>query len=288
MIELNGHIVKPTIFPDGTSQVWQLPDKVLEDCMTYEVTWWFEHEAELMHLAQLRELLWYNGRPAALKMPYMPYARQDKAVNNNETFAMSVFNAFLNKMQWNYICAYDTHCDVEQYYPNIHNIKPDFSWMDDDYDTVIFPDDGACRRYADQLQMIPNVVVGHKIRDQKTGFITSYELNAEVNCHALVVDDLCDGGATFHMLAQSLPNATLDLYVTHGIFSKGFGQLSNDYLVIITTNSYFGSDVYSYNIREFGDKQALLATMSMSVDHERRYKEMYDMVQAGHLTILPI
>jgi ribose-phosphate pyrophosphokinase len=58
--------------------------------------------------------------------------------------------------------------------------------------------------------------------------------------HCFVVDDICDGGATFIELAKHLSNpASLTLCVTHGIFSKGVERLFDaGYTKIITTNSY--------------------------------------------------
>jgi ribose-phosphate pyrophosphokinase len=55
----------------------------------------------------------------------------------------------------------------------------------------------------------------------------------------LVVDDLCDGGATFLALADALADVVADagLYVSHGVFSKGLDALLGRYGRIITTDS---------------------------------------------------
>lgn len=45
------HEVKPTMFPDGTSQVWKLPHEQLKGACL--IVWHFENEAELIHLVQL-------------------------------------------------------------------------------------------------------------------------------------------------------------------------------------------------------------------------------------------
>jgi ribose-phosphate pyrophosphokinase len=58
----------------------------------------------------------------------------------------------------------------------------------------------------------------------------------------IIVDDLCDGGATFIAEAQYLkllfPQKKLNLFVAHGIFSKGFHELFDLFDHIYTTNSY--------------------------------------------------
>jgi len=47
-------VVKPTIFPDGTSQVWKLP---LDGLNYVKIKWQFESEGEIVHLDQLMHLL---------------------------------------------------------------------------------------------------------------------------------------------------------------------------------------------------------------------------------------
>ena len=55
----------------------------------------------------------------------------------------------------------------------------------------------------------------------------------------LLVDDICDGGGTFIGLAnECFPSwADYDLYVTHGIFSKGTDILFDAFVNVITTDS---------------------------------------------------
>ncbi len=57
-----------------------------------------------------------------------------------------------------------------------------------------------------------------------------------------VIDDLCDGGATFiaegEYLKQRFPHKKLNLFVYHGLFTQGVHSLLNYYDEIICTNSY--------------------------------------------------
>ena len=253
MIKLNGHVIEPTIFPDGTSQVWKIGEYVAKPghhCMPIQrVEWWFENEAELMHLAQLKMLLDKDGTcNAELYMPYCPYARQDKAIDDGQTFALSTFLGQLWGMHWSLISTIDMHNPdfVDQFDFNWQNNKmtPDVSR----YDTVIFPDAGAASRYDMDH---PNIAIGHKVRDPKTGWITEYRVEGNVFGNVIVVDDLCDGGMTFELLAKSIIRSDpegikrLDLSVTHGIFSKGLDKLCIYYDTIFTTNSFFGHTVRS-------------------------------------------
>lgn len=58
----------------------------------------------------------------------------------------------------------------------------------------------------------------------------------------IVIDDLCDGGATFvregEYLKQRFPKAKLKLFVIHGLFTQGVHSLLSYYDQIICTNSY--------------------------------------------------
>lgn len=58
----------------------------------------------------------------------------------------------------------------------------------------------------------------------------------------LIMDDLCDGGATFIAIAKWLDEHFSDrhryLYVIHGLFTKGIDELLDHYDKIYVTNSY--------------------------------------------------
>lgn len=111
------------------------------------------------------------------------------------------------------------------------------------YDVVIAPDAGAIKRaekVAKVLGGLP-VVQGIKVRDTSNGRIEKYELASFdfEGKRVLVVDDICDGGATFEILAQSIPtNITeLSLLITHGLFTKGPANLLKYYDQIYTTDT---------------------------------------------------
>jgi len=58
----------------------------------------------------------------------------------------------------------------------------------------------------------------------------------------LIMDDICDGGATFiaesMILRDIFPDKKLELFVYHGIFSKGIDVVANNFDRIYMTNSY--------------------------------------------------
>jgi len=90
------------------------------------------------------------------------------------------------------------------------------------------------------------VIDASKVRDVKTGEIlytsVNYQEGGLKGKNVLIVDDICDGGRTFIELARVLENYneanSVDLYVTHGIFSKGLGVFDGLIDKIYTPNSW--------------------------------------------------
>ena len=175
MIKLGDYVVTPTIFPDGTSQVWKIPEEILNTASM--VTWEFENESELSSIIQLSALIAVStGRQPSLTMPYLIYGRQDKEISNTTTFAKGVIISMLLK-HYNKIITLDQHSSDGLYYraniisaqPNLRDVliavKPD---------VICYPDLGASNRGYDKY-FYP-VVILDKVRDQLTGEITGLVL----------------------------------------------------------------------------------------------------------------
>lgn len=233
MILFNGKPINVTIFPDNTSQVWKLNQEILETTNFANITWDFEHEGEFMHLAQLKMLLDKYNFKTRLKINYLPYGRQDKMISNGSTFALETFSYLLNKLHFDEIVILDPHSvqadrlinHAESVYP-LGQVYTAASLTSSDI--VCYPDAGALGKYAG-IYLDFQHIFGKKVRDQLTGDITSYELVGDPKLkNVLIVDDICDGGMTFKLLTQQLLAAgakEVNLFVTHGIFSKGLKTL---------------------------------------------------------------
>jgi ribose-phosphate pyrophosphokinase len=235
MIYLNGSPVNTTLFPDNTSQVWRLPEVLLKETNWFHITWEFQHEGEFMQLAQLKSLIDSYGHSATLKLKYLPYGRQDKYVANNVTFALRTFAKLLNTLQFKNVIIHDPHSSVAT--ELIHNssaVYPVEEVMKIAFDLKVdlfcYPDNGAVVKYTGGGDVQKEIydypcTYGEKVRDQLTGQITSYKLIGEVrNKNVLIVDDICDYGRTFILLAEKLKEAgakEINLFVTHGLFSGG-------------------------------------------------------------------
>lgn len=233
MIYLNNCSIKPTIFPDNTSQIWKLPKELLKGEFA-EILWEYSHEGEIVQLDQLKQLI--SFKTYHLTMPYLPYARQDKPIGNENSFALWTFARLINSMNFDSVEVLDVHSAMaEDLIINFRNIPPtNFitkAIKESNPDTFGFPDKGASERYK-IFQKERDLVYGEKIRNQLTGYISSYEIKNQVGNlgKVLIIDDICDGGMTFKLFTEELlkQGATeVNLYVTHGIFSKGLRTLKD-------------------------------------------------------------
>ena len=127
--------------------------------------------------------------------------------------------------------------------------------LDAEYSGIIFPDQSAFIRTttkpefkAFSLNELPSIVCS-KERDQADSTITRYSCaKIEPSGRYLVMDDICDGGATFLKLREAIDSRVgLDLYVTHGLFTKGVDELYKGYKNIFCTNSCPGWKLLKYN-----------------------------------------
>lgn len=245
MIYLNGSPINVTMFPDNTSQVWKLPENTLNTTNYANITWDFQHEGEFIHLAQLKHLLDYNGFTTTLRLKYLPYGRQDKLVSNNTTFALHSFAKLLNSLKFDEIIINDPHSIVAlEIINNSKAIYPIEEVMKIAYrmeaDLFCYPDNGAITKYTgynpetDESDVQKEVydypcMYGEKVRDQLTGQIIHYSFAGDVkDKKILIVDDICDGGMTFKLLTKELLKSgakEVNLFVSHGIFSKGIKTL---------------------------------------------------------------
>jgi len=233
MIYLNAARVDATLFPDNTSQVWKIPlENFVKHTEINKIEWEFTHEGEFMQLAQLKDLIDQVGFRAELKLKYLPYGRQDKEIQNSTTFALRTFAKLLNSLNFEKVTIMDPHSETAA--ELIRNSSEEYP-LDilekvcqlTNADIVCYPDQGADSKYS---YIYPyKSICGSKVRNQETGYIESYTLHGDPKGkNVLIVDDICDGGMTFKLLTKDLlkGGATeVNLFVTHGLFSKGLRTL---------------------------------------------------------------
>jgi ribose-phosphate pyrophosphokinase len=203
--------------------------------------------------------------PRFLVMPYIPYARQDRVCNEREAFSIKVFADLINSMNFDLVVVLDPHSDVSPALINNCSIIPIEDVLDrseeliddDDFNLhhkltndniiLISPDAGAEKKVLKVSQHYGGlqVIYAGKIRDTKTGEIVATKVDWGYSLRGkdvLIVDDICDGGRTFIELAKKLRRfkpQSINLYVTHGIFSKGYQPLFDAKIKrIFTTDSF--------------------------------------------------
>ncbi len=248
----NEIVLEPTIFPDGTSQIWKLPEDFLMSTF-FRIDWRFENEREIFDILSLKKLLDTYSSICDLYVPYLPFARQDHKISTKNTFNLHVFSDLINTAKFNKVLSFDVHSGVaKELINNFVSINPkDFQdWAREEFraDVRFFPDKGAAGRYS--LGFNETVFYGEKERNWSTGKITSYEIidssvegkTSELkDKRVLIVDDLCDNGGTFILAAKALYDLgvkEVGLCVSHCILKDGPKALHDAGITkIYTTNS---------------------------------------------------
>lgn len=187
-----------------------------------------------------------------LILPYFPGARQDRQMVIGEPLTAAVYAEIINDMNFNSVTILDAHSDVAPALINECWSIPNHKFVSaamkdlnlgDDY-WLVSPDAGANKKMLKLAQHLnaKNALKCDKVRKISTGELSSFEVYAEelMDMPCVIVDDICDGGGTFMGLAKELKKkhaGDLYLVVTHGIFSKGYGELAKTFKRIYTTDS---------------------------------------------------
>lgn len=210
----------------------------------------------IMKLALLKNAL-SHVPSVRLVLPYLPYSRADRRFSDGDCYGLQSFGSLLNAMEFDSITTIDAHNAVAaaQCIAKLKDASPsefiDRSIVEfahkhkSSHITVLFPDEGARLRYKVPKGIETNtdavgITVAHcrKKRNALTGKMEGFEVPSITSRNpAIIIDDICDGGATFIGIAQQCVGVNLGLYVTHGIFSKGYTTLLSHFDHIYTTNT---------------------------------------------------
>lgn len=174
----------------------------------------------------------------SLDLPFVPFGRQDRHTEIGAAFSLQVVANLINTLAFYEVNISDPHSEVSLgliknsfrlYPPLLIDMYESTSHSDK---TFIAPDKGAEGRAAQASKDYrgSTYVVANKTRDPSTGQINGIaigDLGDTSGKTLIVIDDICDGGRTFIELAKVLPaeRKRLELWVTHGIFSKGLQPL---------------------------------------------------------------
>lgn len=205
--------------------------------------------------------------PIHLDLPYVPYARQDRVCNPGEALSAKVFCQLINSQNYASVNIDDPHSDVvpalldrvQVIDASVHVAKvlcdPRFA----EGVVLLAPDAGARKRVGNLAKRlgVAEIAFADKVRDPLTGSISNVRFpEIASDLPILVVDDICDGGRTFIELARAASETAnigrerLNLYVTHGIYSRGLDDLGRYYNGIYTAYNWLSPVTGSFlNVR---------------------------------------
>jgi ribose-phosphate pyrophosphokinase len=193
-----------------------------------------------------------GGHIYNLVLPYIPGARQDRSNPTGDVlFTLASVARMLNERMFQRVVVLDPHSDKALDLIHRAVVYPQefvaHKFRGIAYDGIISADKGGevrARQFSGTLGL--PIYYGGKVRDVTTGHLSGFTLDKIPQGHYLVVDDICDGGGTFVGLGALIKEqgSTADLFVSHGIFSKGTKALRECYENIYTTDSLLPNDIW--------------------------------------------
>ena len=240
--------IKTFLFPDNQPHIL-LED--IEEGDEVKVVCSLTDANKVMQLLECANALEHRfAKKKELFIPYLMGARFDRVMQSGDSFDLQVVANLINSCGFEKVVLLDVHSDVAT--ALIHrSINISNRFLVEKYTqqeaVLICPDAGAAKKikhYFDWNPNIVDVVYCIKSRELSTGKLTLKVLEAErcAGRNCVIIDDICDGGATFLAIAEQIKPSHLTLIVTHGIFSKGFEKLEKSFDEILVSDSF--SDSY--------------------------------------------
>jgi ribose-phosphate pyrophosphokinase len=245
----SGKLFEWFTYPAGEQQVRFTDEGVRQIKMSdkIQVIARITNSAHVVNLLLLSNALMHHAkrRETELILPYFPYARADRRFTDGDCWGLEMFRTLVDVMGYDKVKTLDVHSKVteKRITSLFDNVDPS-DFIDEALKRctyrpqLLIPDAGAAERYHGALFC-------EKKRDSVTGKLTGFKVppkEAFDGESILIVDDICDGGGTFIGIAEELRKQgvtqPLYLYVTHGVFSKGFDELNKHFEQIFTTNSF--------------------------------------------------
>ena len=258
---------KSLIFSGGEPHIQILIDQIKESFEEVMITCRINSFADIgLLLVAVDALRRMDIKLIDVVIPYFPGARQDK-FQEGESLTVKIYADIINSMKFNSVHILDPHSIVTPALVDNCKVGSTDGFIEDSINeimklelsknpafsgefTIISPDAGALHKIEDSTRYLLDntkhqnfdIVTCSKVRDQTTGKLSHFTVDSFdlMDKPCIIIDDICDGGGTFMGLAKELSalNAgNLYLIVTHGIFSKGFKDLSAIFEMIYTTNS---------------------------------------------------
>lgn len=213
---------------------------------------------DLAYVRAIADILEYHKSECSLEIPCLFGQRSDRRFSDDASFDLRFITDTINSCNFLNVTVLDPHSDVCMALLRNSHKKTSFPYVQDsvldirrrmyeeglsssgDDILLVSPDAGAYKKvfeYGEKLNLPVMGAMKHRDKDGKIDLMFSHDVEGK-DC--LIVDDLCDGGYTFELLGKALKEhkaRKVYLYVSHGLFSKGFTNLYEIIDHIYCTNS---------------------------------------------------
>lgn len=231
-----------TIYPDGQiSYTLQKHFKFSTSSRFKESVIWCSLESyeDLFCLMSFAEAASNHNNSNNLKI-YIPCLfgqRSDRRFNELASFDLKTIARCINSCNFAKVYIFDPHSDVslalidrsvgvspkDEIANSVFRLSNDLKLGFGDI-VLVSPDAGAYKKtYGIASDLGLDMVASNKVRlDDDINITVSGDV---IGKNLLIVDDLADGGYTFKLLSKELRHMgakTVSLYVSHGLFTKGF------------------------------------------------------------------
>ena len=223
-------VVRSKIFTGGEIDVLLSGDVGSEVTITTRVN----TSNDLMELLMATDALRGMGaEKIRVWIPCLPYARQDRLMEQGEAFSLRVFADIINAQGYASVTVLDAHSDVGPALIrrcvnlNIHAFVAKVLADKRDY-IIVSPDAGAFKKVHKVCKAVgydATPVICNKVRVHQGGIENiTVSIDDFEGRDAYIIDDICDGGRTFIALAEEIRKRNvgkINLIVSHGILSYG-------------------------------------------------------------------
>jgi ribose-phosphate pyrophosphokinase len=223
-------------YPDGQiAAEWEGPWAAAPD---YTIRERINSYEDLFYIRSIGDVIGHNMLKGwQLFIPCMFGQRSDRRFTQFQSFDLRLIADTINECNFDKVIIFDPHSDMTlglinrseklspfEYVKKTVGLLP---WSDKPV-VLVSPDAGAYKKvfeFGEKLNLPVMAAVKHRGLDGKVNLTFT---GGVTHRSCLIVDDLCDGGYTFEVLTKALKEhgaSNVYLYVSHGLFSKGFASL---------------------------------------------------------------
>lgn len=232
MVKFNRNSLEVSYFHNGESRIKDICEDIRDENLVdfiFKTDYKnFNVNEDLFYLLFIaNEVKKWNVK-TTLRFWCMPYQRMDRKCVN-DIFTLEAVCKYINWLKFDKIIIVDPHSDVtlkllknaEAIYPIVDwlpGIKEKIGFTDEDY--IVFPDEGAQRRYS-KYNLGEKICYCKKKRNEITNFIVNSKVvkgNIKEGCKCIIIDDLCSSGSTLLKCSELLNNmgaSEIYIVVTH-------------------------------------------------------------------------